>query len=88
MVNVSTTEISLAWNSSDSDQFKIHITEITNKNKTWNEATNQSTIIIDNLLPGILYLFEVFPQGPNGTEGKSEKILHRTGECSLLFYEK
>ncbi|KAL2806135.1 receptor-type tyrosine-protein phosphatase eta isoform 2 precursor [Daubentonia madagascariensis] len=75
---VGTREIGLAWSSNDSDSFKINITQ-DGAGKSWVKTTTNQSIVIDGLYPGTKYRFEIFPQGPNGTEGISQTVYNRTG---------
>ncbi|XP_012885472.1 PREDICTED: receptor-type tyrosine-protein phosphatase eta [Dipodomys ordii] len=76
-------EIGLAWNSSDSDFFRIVTTQEETGNHQDNVTTTNQTIIIDNLKPGTSYRFEIFPQGPNGTEGPSQQVTSRTDSSAV-----
>ncbi|XP_055989097.1 receptor-type tyrosine-protein phosphatase eta [Sorex fumeus] len=78
VVSVNTTKIGLAWNSNNSTQFKIVVRDLSKGSEIQKITTNQTTIIIDDLLPGYLYSFEIIPQGPNRTEGMPETIHCRT----------
>ncbi|XP_060032393.1 receptor-type tyrosine-protein phosphatase eta [Erinaceus europaeus] len=73
VMSVSTREIGLAWNSSDSNLFRIVTTE-TGTGRYQVNTTDHQSIVIDGLYPGTKYHFEIFPQGPNGTEGDSKTV--------------
>ncbi|KAM4845679.1 receptor-type tyrosine-protein phosphatase eta [Thomomys bottae] len=79
---VRTREIGLAWNSSDSESFRIVIIQEETGEQRVIVTTNQ-TIIIDNLKPGTSYRFEIFPQGPNGTEGPPQEVMSRTNSSAV-----
>ncbi|XP_064144191.1 receptor-type tyrosine-protein phosphatase eta isoform X3 [Loxodonta africana] len=83
VTSVSTTEIGLAWSSSDSDSFKILI-KWDGAGEPQNETTTNHTIIIGGLYPGTKYHFEIFPQGPNGTQGPPRTVEGQT-ESSTVF---
>ncbi|KAK2100454.1 hypothetical protein P7K49_021802 [Saguinus oedipus] len=80
---VSTREIGLAWSSNDTESFKMCITQ-EGAGKSWVETTTNRSITIGGLFPGAKYCFEIFPQGPNGTEGASQTVCNRTGSASKL----
>uniref|UniRef100_A0A8C9A6Z0 Receptor-type tyrosine-protein phosphatase eta n=1 Tax=Prolemur simus TaxID=1328070 RepID=A0A8C9A6Z0_PROSS len=80
---VGTREIGLAWSSNDAHSFKINTTQDGAGTSWVQTATNQS-IIIDGLYPGTKYRFEIFPQGPNGTEGASQTIYNRTAPSAVF----
>ncbi|XP_015333409.2 receptor-type tyrosine-protein phosphatase eta isoform X3 [Marmota marmota marmota] len=83
VTNVGVREIGLAWSSDDSQSFRIlTVQEKTGELKN-DIATNQS-ITIGNLSPGTSYRFEIFPQGPNGTEGTPRTVDSRT-DTSAVF---
>lgn len=79
MTNVSLREIGLAWRSNDSESFEIFITQ-EGSEKRWNASTGDLSYIVENLKPGTSYQFEIFPRGPNGTEGPSQTVVGRTGK--------
>ncbi|XP_054997412.1 LOW QUALITY PROTEIN: receptor-type tyrosine-protein phosphatase eta [Sorex araneus] len=81
VVSVNTTEIGLAWNGTNSTQFKIVV--LRERSIIQERNTSQSTIIISDLMPGCQYSFEITPQGSSGTgpcfpEGKPETINQTT----------
>lgn len=79
VTSVSTTAIGLAWSSNDSDFFKI----ITTKNGTGESQENTTThqsIVIGGLSPGTMYVFDIFPIGPNETEGDPQRVCSSTGK--------
>uniref|UniRef100_A0A671EZB7 Receptor-type tyrosine-protein phosphatase eta n=1 Tax=Rhinolophus ferrumequinum TaxID=59479 RepID=A0A671EZB7_RHIFE len=82
VTNVSTRAIGLAWSSHDSDSFKILTTQ--NGKHLEEKTTNQSSIVIGDLYPGTKYCFEIFPQGPNGTEGIPQTVCNTT-DSSAVF---
>uniref|UniRef100_A0A2K6S4I4 Receptor-type tyrosine-protein phosphatase eta n=1 Tax=Saimiri boliviensis boliviensis TaxID=39432 RepID=A0A2K6S4I4_SAIBB len=79
---VSTREISLAWSGSDAESFKMRIT-LEGAGKSWVETTTNQSITIGGLLPGTKYCFEIFPQGPSGTEGASQTVCNRTAPSAV-----
>ncbi|XP_048217272.1 receptor-type tyrosine-protein phosphatase eta [Perognathus longimembris pacificus] len=79
---VRTREIGLAWNSSDSEFFRVVTTQEGTRKHQENVTTNHM-IIIDNLKPGTSYRFEIFPLGPNGTEGPSQEVTSRTDSSAV-----
>lgn len=82
VTNVSLREIGLAWRSNDSESFEIFITQ-EGSEKRWNASTGDLSYIVENLKPGTSYQFEIFPRGPNGTEGPSQTVVGRT-DCSAV----
>ncbi|GAB5577788.1 receptor-type tyrosine-protein phosphatase eta [Prionailurus iriomotensis] len=80
VMSVSTREIGLAWSSNDADFFKILTTEEGAGKSPLETATQNQSIVIGGLYPGTKYRFEIFPQGPNGTEGESQTVYNRTGQ--------
>ncbi|KAM6158303.1 receptor-type tyrosine-protein phosphatase eta [Rhynchocyon petersi] len=85
VTNVSTTEIGLAWSSNDSESFRI-VTAWVVAGEHWNRTTTTTnhSITIGSLIPGTMYYFEIFPRGPNGTEGPSESTKMQT-KFSAVF---
>ncbi|XP_023597604.1 receptor-type tyrosine-protein phosphatase eta-like isoform X2 [Trichechus manatus latirostris] len=83
VTSVNTTEIGLAWSSNDSDSFKI-LTTRDGAGEPRNETTTNHSIIIGGLNPGTKYHFEIFPQGPNGTQGPPQTVEGQT-ESSVVF---
>ncbi|XP_016059466.1 PREDICTED: receptor-type tyrosine-protein phosphatase eta [Miniopterus natalensis] len=77
VTSVTTRSVSLAWSSNDSDSFRI-LTRQDGAGEPREETTNQSSIVIGGLYPGAKYCFEIFPQGPNGTEGDSQTVCNTT----------
>ncbi|XP_014647953.1 PREDICTED: receptor-type tyrosine-protein phosphatase eta [Ceratotherium simum simum] len=77
VMNVSSREIGLAWSSNDSDSFKI-LTTWDGAGTPQVQTTTEQSIIIRGLYPGTNYSFEIVPQGPNGTEGDSQRVYSRT----------
>ncbi|XP_032216194.1 receptor-type tyrosine-protein phosphatase eta isoform X2 [Mustela erminea] len=83
VTSVSPTAIGLAWSSNDSDFFKI----ITTKNGTGESQENTTThqsIVIGGLSPGTMYVFDIFPRGPNETEGDPQRVCNST-DPSVVF---
>ncbi|KAK2501412.1 hypothetical protein MC885_001684 [Smutsia gigantea] len=78
---VSIREIGLAWSSNDSVSFKICITSC---GETPVNTTTSQSIVINGLQPATSYVFEIVPQGPNGTEGASQTVGGRTGKQCFL----
>ncbi|XP_008049284.2 receptor-type tyrosine-protein phosphatase eta [Carlito syrichta] len=78
---VSTREIGLAWRSNDSESFNMHITQ--HREKSWVVTTTNQSIVVGDLDPGTNYSFEIFPQGPNGTEGPSRIVYSRTAPSAV-----
>uniref|UniRef100_A0A8P0NP06 Receptor-type tyrosine-protein phosphatase eta n=1 Tax=Canis lupus familiaris TaxID=9615 RepID=A0A8P0NP06_CANLF len=83
VTSVSTRAIGLAWSSNDSAIFKIFTSKNGTERIQENTTTHQS-IIIDGLTPGTEYRFEIFPQGPNGTQGDSQTVWHSTDPSAVL----
>ncbi|XP_047374900.1 LOW QUALITY PROTEIN: receptor-type tyrosine-protein phosphatase eta [Sciurus carolinensis] len=81
VTNVSTREIGLAWSSNDSESFRI-LTK--GAGKLGNDTTTNQSITIGGLRPGISYHFEIFPQGPNGTEGTPQTVDGRTDPSAVF----
>ncbi|ELK23841.1 Receptor-type tyrosine-protein phosphatase eta [Myotis davidii] len=82
VTSVTTRTVSLAWSSNDSDSFRI-LTSQNGTGKSQN-TTAQSSIVIDGLYPGTEYCFEIFPQGPNGTEGDSRTVCNTTDSAAVF----
>ncbi|XP_012500561.1 PREDICTED: receptor-type tyrosine-protein phosphatase eta [Propithecus coquereli] len=80
---VGTREIGLAWSSNDTQSFKINVTQ-DGSGTSWVKTTTNQSIIIDGLYPGTKYRFEIFPQGPNGTEGASQTVYNRTAPSAVF----
>ncbi|XP_023365494.1 receptor-type tyrosine-protein phosphatase eta isoform X2 [Otolemur garnettii] len=83
VTSVGAKEIGLAWSSNDSDSFKINISQ-DGAGESWVKTTTDQTVIIDGLHPGTKYHFEIFPQGPNGTQGPSQTIYGRTAPSAVF----
>ncbi|XP_028915875.1 receptor-type tyrosine-protein phosphatase eta [Ornithorhynchus anatinus] len=81
VTNISTTEIGLAWTSSDSTSFRILITEHISSPR--NETFKTESVVIRELEPGTTYTFELFPQ-IGTTEGASKRI-RTTTKPSAVF---
>ncbi|XP_076970910.1 receptor-type tyrosine-protein phosphatase eta [Tamandua tetradactyla] len=73
VVSVSTREIGLAWNSSDAQSFRI-LTSLEEGGTLRVDVTSSCAAVIRDLRPGTKYRFEIFPQGPNGTEGPPQTV--------------
>ncbi|XP_030189445.1 receptor-type tyrosine-protein phosphatase eta isoform X3 [Lynx canadensis] len=84
VTSVSTREIGLAWSSNDADFFKILTTEEGAGKSPLETATQNQSIVIGGLYPGTKYRFEIFPQGPNGTEGESQTVYNRTDPSAVF----
>lgn len=80
VTHVSIREIGLTWRSNDSESFKI-LTMQERGEVIQNATTRNQSIIIENLNPGTSYHFEIFPRGPDGTQGPSRTVHGRTGKC-------
>ncbi|XP_069326670.1 receptor-type tyrosine-protein phosphatase eta [Eulemur rufifrons] len=80
---VGTREIGLAWSSNDAHSFKINTTQ-DGAGTSWVQTTTNQSISIDGLYPGTKYRFEIFPQGPNGTEGASQTVYNRTAPSAVF----
>lgn len=78
MTNVNIREIGLTWRSNDSE-FRILTMEVGGE-KIKNYTTRNQSFIIEDLKPGTSYHFEIFPRGPDGTEGPSRTVDGRTGK--------
>lgn len=48
--------------------------------KIKNYTTGSQSFTIEKLKPGTTYHFEIFPRGPDGTEGPSRTVDGRTGK--------
>ncbi|XP_029812213.1 receptor-type tyrosine-protein phosphatase eta isoform X4 [Suricata suricatta] len=84
VTSVRTREIGLAWSSNDADFFKILTTEDGAGKPLLEAATPNQSIVIGGLYPGTKYRFEIFPQGPNGTEGESQMVYGRTDPSAVF----
>lgn len=84
VTNVSTRAIGLAWSSNYSDFFKILITQDGGGKPPEEKTTSQSSIVIEGLFPGTKYCFEIFPQGPNGTEGDPQTLCSTTDPSAVF----
>ncbi|EPQ10537.1 Receptor-type tyrosine-protein phosphatase eta, partial [Myotis brandtii] len=82
VTSVTTRTVSLAWSSNDSDSFRILTTQ--NGTGKSQNTTTQSSIVIGGLYPGTEYCFEIFPQGPNGTEGDSRTVCNTTDSAAVF----
>ncbi|XP_070284115.1 receptor-type tyrosine-protein phosphatase eta [Myotis yumanensis] len=82
VTSVTTRTVSLAWSSNDSDSFRILTTQ--NGTEKSQSTTTQSSIVIGDLYPGTEYCFEIFPQGPNGTEGDSRTVCNTTDSAAVF----
>ncbi|XP_054581684.1 receptor-type tyrosine-protein phosphatase eta [Eptesicus fuscus] len=83
VTSVTTRTVSLAWSSNDSVSFKILTTEV-GAGKSQEEKTNETSIVIRGLYPGTQYCFEIFPQGPNGTEGDPQTVCNTTDSAAVF----
>ncbi|XP_036040156.1 receptor-type tyrosine-protein phosphatase eta [Onychomys torridus] len=83
VTNVSIREIGLSWRSSDSESFKI-LTMQEGGEMIRNDTTRMQTTIIKNLKPATSYHFEIFPRGPDGTEGPSRTVHGRTDHSAVI----
>ncbi|XP_077902135.1 receptor-type tyrosine-protein phosphatase eta isoform X3 [Ictidomys tridecemlineatus] len=83
VTNVSIREIGLAWSSDDSQSFRI-LTVQEKIGELKNDTTTNQSITIGNLSPGTSYHFEIFPRGPDGTEGPPQTVDSRT-DTSVVF---
>nr|XP_036874707.1 receptor-type tyrosine-protein phosphatase eta isoform X2 [Manis javanica] len=81
VTSVSIREIGLAWSSNDSVSFKICITPC---GETPVNTTTNLSIVINGLQPATSYVFEIVPQGPNGTEGASQTVGGRTDPSAVF----
>nr|XP_017203882.2 receptor-type tyrosine-protein phosphatase eta [Oryctolagus cuniculus] len=73
VTSVSTREVSLAWSSNDSESFRLRATQ-DGAGWSWEGTTTNQSITVGDLYPGTSYRFEIFPQGPNGTEGAPQTV--------------
>lgn len=48
--------------------------------KIRNDTTGNHSFTIEKLKPGTTYRFEIFPRGPDGTEGPSRTVDVKTGK--------
>ncbi|KAM6160871.1 receptor-type tyrosine-protein phosphatase eta [Erethizon dorsatum] len=83
VTSVGTREIGLAWNGSGSESFKIVTTQDTSGEHRSN-TTSDWWILIGGLKPATNYWFEIFPRGPNGTEGEPTAIHSRTASSAVF----
>ncbi|XP_075401823.1 receptor-type tyrosine-protein phosphatase eta [Tenrec ecaudatus] len=85
VTDVSTTEIGLAWSSAHAQAFRI-VTSLDADGEAWNktDTTSNRSIVIGDLSPGTRYLFQIFPQGPNGTEGPPETVHSQTNSSAVF----
>ncbi|KAM7327773.1 hypothetical protein ACRRTK_014140 [Alexandromys fortis] len=83
VTNVSTREIGLTWKSKDSQSFRILAMQ-KGSEKSGDYTTGNQSFTIKELEPGTTYHFEIFPQGPDGTEGPSRTVDGRT-DCSAVI---
>ncbi|KAB0346714.1 hypothetical protein FD754_011571, partial [Muntiacus muntjak] len=83
VTSVSTREIGLAWNSSDSHSFEILITpHEAGESQTIN--TTEQSIVIGDLYPGTIYRFDIYPLGPNGIKGDFQTVFNRTDPSAVF----
>nr|XP_048284373.1 receptor-type tyrosine-protein phosphatase eta isoform X2 [Myodes glareolus] len=82
VTNVSIREIGLTWRSKDSQSFRI-LTMQEGGEKIENYTTGNS-FTIEKLKPGTTYHFEIFPRGPDGTEGPSRTVGVRTDRSAVI----
>uniref|UniRef100_A0A8C2VYX7 Receptor-type tyrosine-protein phosphatase eta n=1 Tax=Chinchilla lanigera TaxID=34839 RepID=A0A8C2VYX7_CHILA len=75
-------EIGLAWNSSDSESFRI-VTTRDPSGESHSHTTSDLEIVIGGLKPATNYSFEIFPQGPGGTEGEPTAVHSRTASSAV-----
>ncbi|XP_052579371.1 receptor-type tyrosine-protein phosphatase eta [Peromyscus californicus insignis] len=80
---VSIREIGLTWRSSDAESFKI-LTMREGGEVIQNATTRNQSIIVEKLKPGTSYRFEIFPRGPDGTEGPSRTVHGRTDRSAVI----
>uniref|UniRef100_A0A8C8TJ04 Receptor-type tyrosine-protein phosphatase eta n=1 Tax=Peromyscus maniculatus bairdii TaxID=230844 RepID=A0A8C8TJ04_PERMB len=83
VTHVSIREIGLTWRSNDSESFKI-LTMQERGEVIQNATTRNQSIIIENLNPGTSYHFEIFPRGPDGTQGPSRTVHGRTDRSAVI----
>ncbi|XP_077914129.1 receptor-type tyrosine-protein phosphatase eta [Halichoerus grypus] len=83
VTNVSTRAIGLAWRSNDSDFFKI-LTRKDESGESQENTTSDQSIVIGGLSPGTMYVFEIFPRGPNGTEGDPQTVRNSTDPSAVF----
>jgi len=83
VTNVSTRAIGLAWRSNDSDFFKI-LTRKDESGEFQENTTSDQSIVIGGLSPGTMYVFEIFPRGPNGTEGDPQTVRNSTDPSAVF----
>uniref|UniRef100_A0A8C2QPF6 Receptor-type tyrosine-protein phosphatase eta n=1 Tax=Cricetulus griseus TaxID=10029 RepID=A0A8C2QPF6_CRIGR len=82
VTNVNIREIGLTWRSNDSE-FRILTMEVGGE-KIKNYTTRNQSFIIEDLKPGTSYHFEIFPRGPDGTEGPSRTVDGRTDRSAVI----
>ncbi|XP_057638025.1 receptor-type tyrosine-protein phosphatase eta [Chionomys nivalis] len=83
VTNVSTREIGLTWKSKDSQSFRI-LTMQEGSEKSKNYTTGSQSFTIEELKPGTTYHFEIFPRGPDGTEGPSRTVDGKTDRSAVI----
>ncbi|CAO2579937.1 Receptor-type tyrosine-protein phosphatase eta [Lemmus lemmus] len=81
VTNVSIRKIGLTWRSKDSQSFRILTMQ---KGEIKNYTTGNQSFTIENLKPGTGYHFEIFPRGPDGTEGPSRTVDGRTDRSAVI----
>ncbi|XP_066217649.1 receptor-type tyrosine-protein phosphatase eta [Saccopteryx leptura] len=84
VTSVTTRSISLAWSSNDSHSFRVLTTQDGAGPPPVEKTTSHTHIVIGDLLPGTKYCFEIFPRGPDGTEGDSKTVCSTT-DTSAVF---
>ncbi|XP_012977370.2 LOW QUALITY PROTEIN: receptor-type tyrosine-protein phosphatase eta [Mesocricetus auratus] len=82
VTNVSTRGIGLTWRSNDSE-FRI-LTMKEGGEKIKNNITRNQSFVVDNLKPGTSYRFEIFPRGPDGTEGPPRTVDAITDRSAVI----
>ncbi|XP_051000023.1 receptor-type tyrosine-protein phosphatase eta [Acomys russatus] len=83
VISVSTREIGLAWRSNDSESFEIFITK-DGEEKSRNVTTTSQSFVVEDLMPGTSYHFEIFPQGPGGIKGPSGRVDGTTNSSAVI----
>lgn len=83
VTNVNIREIGLAWRSNDSESFEIFITQEGGE-KHRSASTGNQSYTVEDLKPGTSYHFEIFPRGPDGTQGPSRTVNGRTDSSAVI----
>ncbi|KAL1786631.1 receptor-type tyrosine-protein phosphatase eta isoform X2 [Sigmodon hispidus] len=83
VTHVTTRTIGLTWRSNDSASFSI-LTMQEGGEMIQNATVREQNHTVENLKPGTRYHFEIFPRGPDGTEGPSRTVDGRTDRSAVI----